>query len=417
MQRKDLNPDNNDEPTITVSKPAGRQPVPRNKSSNASHIVTADSVQAEEVPTIPLSSLQTLNSLEPEVAVRSVAATRSVHLSPPLVVQPAEYRRDLGEWLQLWWEGIRPAYIRLAILPVLLGTLFSWMPTLSPKTPFGLFHWQPFLGTLLAVIVLQIGANLVNDYYDYLRGIDTGNPLGPGGLIQQGFIRPIHVLNIGLVCLLLGGLLGAIVAFSGGPFVYLFGLIGLLSAFFFSATSRALSSIALGELTSFIIYGPLLTLGAYMVQAGGSPNRTSFISVLLYSLPLALLTTAAVHINNMRDIETDTQAEKLTLASLVGLRWSRVLYVLLVLGAYAIIAAIGLPHGAPHLILITFWTLPILVVAFTGALRADMPTSLHLAMRETFKLHTYFTLLLLAALLATALWGLLPHLPIKTLPI
>ena len=219
------------------------------------------------------------------------------------------------------------------------------------------------------------------------------------------------------MCLLLGGLLGAIVAFSGGPFVYLFGLIGLLSAFFFSATSRPLSSIALGELTSFIIYGPLLTLGAYLVQAGGSPNRASFLTALLYSLPLALLTTAAVHANNMRDIETDTQAEKLTLASLVGLRWSRVLYVLLVLGAYAIIAAIGLPHGAPHLILITFWTLPILVVAFTGALRADMPTSLHLAMRETLKLHTYFTLLLLAALLATALWGLLPHLPIKALPI
>src|SRR6266702_2713112 len=165
MQRKDLNPDNNDEPTITVSKPAGRQPVPRNKSSNSSHIVTADSVQAEEVPTIPLSSLQTLSALEPEVAVRSVTTTDSVHLPPPLVVQPSEYQRDLGEWLQFWWEGIRPTYVLLAILPVLLGTLLAWVQTLSSKTPCGLFHWEHFLGTLVVVIALQTGANLVNDYY------------------------------------------------------------------------------------------------------------------------------------------------------------------------------------------------------------------------------------------------------------
>jgi len=417
MQRKNLDSENNDETTITISKSAGKQSVPRNKSPNSSHIVTADSVQAEEVPTIPLSSLQTLSALEPEVAVRSVTTTDSVHLPPPLVVQPSEYQRDLGEWLQFWWEGIRPTYVLLAILPVLLGTLLAWVQTLSSKTPFGLFHWQHFLGTLVVVIALQTGANLVNDYYDYIRGIDTGNSLGPGGLIQQGFIRPTHVLNVGLVCLLLGGLLGAIVAFSGGPFVYLFGIIGLLGAFFYSATSRALSSIVLGELASFIIYGPLLTFGAYMVQAGGPPYRTSFVSILLYSLLPALLTTAVVHVNNMRDIETDTQARKLTLASLLGLRWSRVLYVILVLGVYPIVAAIGFPHGAPHLVLITFWTLPTLVVALSGVLRADMPASLHLAMRETLKLSTYFALLLIAALLITALWAVLSHLPTNILPI
>src|SRR5947209_13992196 len=167
MQSKDQDPENNDETTITVSKSAGKPPTARNKSANSSHIVTADSVQAEEVPTIPLGSLQTISALEPEVAVHSVGATRSAHMPAPLVVQPSEYQRDVGDWLELWREGIRPAYVLLAILPVLLGTLLAWMQTLSPQRPLGLFYWQHFLGTLVAVMALQIGANLINDYYDY----------------------------------------------------------------------------------------------------------------------------------------------------------------------------------------------------------------------------------------------------------
>src|ERR1700680_3306884 len=114
MQSKDSSSEDNDK-TITVLPGRG-------KSSTSSHVVKAPSVQSEEVPTIPLGSLQTLNALEPEVAVRSVAATRSVRLPAPLVVQPSEYRRSLGEWLQVWWEGIRPDYLPLAIMPVLVGS-------------------------------------------------------------------------------------------------------------------------------------------------------------------------------------------------------------------------------------------------------------------------------------------------------
>jgi 1,4-dihydroxy-2-naphthoate octaprenyltransferase len=211
--------------------------------------------------------------------------------------------------------------------------------------------------------------------------------------------------------------MGALVALAGGLYVYLFGLIGLLCAYFYSATARSLSSLALGELVSFCVFGPLLTLGAYMVQTGGFANRAALVSVLLYSLPLGLLATAVVHVNDMRDVESDVQARKRTLASVQGLRWGRVEYILLVVGAYAIIVALGLPHGAPHLVLITLWTLPILLVAITGVMRADMPASLHLVMRETLKLVTYFALLLIAALIVSALMIVLPHLPSHILPI
>lgn len=408
MQKKDTASEDNDK-TITVSPPRG-------KPTNSSHIVTAGAAQAEEVPTIPLGPLQTLNTLEPAVSVHSVAATRAVHLPAPLVVQPSEYRRSLGEWLQVWWEGIRPGYVLLAILPVLVGSTLAWTQSVSQQAPFGSFHFLHFIAALVVVMVLQIGANLVNDYYDYIKGVDTSNSLGPGELIQQGLIRPAGVLNFGLVLLVLASLVGAVIATSGGFYVYLFGVIGVLCAYFYSATSRSLSSLALGELVSFCIFGPLLTLGAYLMQVGGFASHTALLIVVVYSLPLGFLATAFVHANDMRDIESDTQARKRTLASLLGLGLSRILYIFLVLGAYAIILALAIPHGAPHLLLIVLWTLPFLAVAITGVLRADMPTSLHLVMLETLKLETYFTLLLIAALIIIALMPALPHLPTHILP-
>src|SRR5436190_36829 len=114
---------------------------------------------------------------------------------------------------------------------------------------------------------------------------------------------------------------------------------GLLCAFFYSATSRSLSSIALGELVGFFIYGPLITLGAYLTQASGFTNISVLVSVLLYSFPLGFLVAAVIHVNNMRDVESDLQAGKWTLASIIGLGLSRALYILLTLGAFAIIAA------------------------------------------------------------------------------
>src|SRR5947209_19530466 len=153
MQNKDLAPED-DEKTITVSMPR-EKPSDKRKTENSPHVVTAESVQAEEVPTIPLESLRTLSTLEPAVSVRSVEATRSVRLPAPLVNHPSEYRRSLGEWLQVWWEGTRPGYLPLAIMPVLVGSTLAWAQSVSPGTPLGNFHLFPFIFALFAVVALE----------------------------------------------------------------------------------------------------------------------------------------------------------------------------------------------------------------------------------------------------------------------
>jgi len=95
---------------------------------------------------------------------------------------------------------------------------------------------------------------------------------------------------------------------------------------------------------------------------------------------------------------------------------SRTLYVILVVGAYAPIVALGLPRHAPHVLLIVLWTLPTLVIAISTVLRTTSPASLHAAMLETLKLETFFTILLIVALIVIAFLPVLPHLPWLALP-
>jgi 1,4-dihydroxy-2-naphthoate octaprenyltransferase len=402
MKNKELKDDDAHE-AIIESQP---------EATTSAHVVTAESVQAEEVPTIPLGSLQTISALQPEISVHPVETTQSITLPAPLVVQPAENHRTPGEWRQIWWEGIRPSYFILALMPVLLGSTLAWTQSISAQTPFGHFHPLRFIAVIIVVCLLQAGANLINDYYDYLSGVDTANVFGPGGLIQQRLVKPTSLLKIGLTVLGVGTVLGLLVATAGGPLVYLFGLIGVLCAYFYSATGRSLSSLALGELVGFLVFGPLVTAGAYIMQTGQLAA-----SIFVYSLMPGFMAAAVIHVNNMRDAEGDTQVGKRTIAAILGLSWSRAWFLVLLLASYVIILALGVPSHTPHLLLITFWTLPTLLVVISGVLRTDTAAGLDLVMRQLLRLEVYFVLLLIAALFVTAALPVLPHLPEHLLPI
>jgi len=367
--------------------------------------VTANFVQAEEVPTIPIASLQTIARLQPEISVYSIASTHVISAPSSLVAQPTEYRRSLKEWVQIWFSGIRLSYLPLSLMPVLLGSVLAWTSTITPKNIFGSFQITHFLGAVMSVFLLQVGAHLVNDYYDFLHGVDVGNTLGPGGLIQQGYIKPKRVLEVGLLLLGLGTAIGMVLAMKGGILLSIISLIGVLCAFFYS---YSLSSKVLGEAIAFFIFGPILTIGAYIVQVGLHIPTNVFI----YSLPIGLLAVATLHANNMRDIETDELAGKYTFATIVGLPVSRALYLLLILVAYGIILFLGIPPKAPHLILLTFWTLPTLMIAITSAMRTNAPTGFHLVMSLTLKLEVLFSILLMIGLIVAAIIPILPYLPL-----
>ncbi|GHO86672.1 1,4-dihydroxy-2-naphthoate octaprenyltransferase [Dictyobacter formicarum] len=384
-----------------------------NKKKQSAQIVTADKVQAEEVPTIPIGSLQTISTLEPEVSVHSVASMRAVGMPVPLVVQPSEYRRGISEWLDIWRDGIRLHYLPLSLMPIILGTALAWTQSITPEKPFGHIEIVHFVLALIGAIFLQIGANLINDYYDHQHGIDASNALGPGGLIQQGLIKPTRVLTMGLIVLVIGAVVGLIAALAGGPLTCLFGLVIILCAYFFSATKRSLSSLGLGELVGFGTFGLLPVMGAYMIQTGGQLVATTF----YYSLTLGFLAAAIIYANNMRDIEGDSHVGRKTIVTMIGLRWSRVAYIILMLLAYLVVLALGIPHGHNHFVLLALWTLPTLAVAISGVLRTEISAGFHDVMRQSMKIFVNFTILLIIGLVIAAYIPVLPKLPEHLIPL
>jgi 1,4-dihydroxy-2-naphthoate octaprenyltransferase len=266
---------------------------------------------------------------------------------------------------------------------------------------------------LVAILLIQVGAHLINDYYDYMHGVDMTNPYGTGGLIQQGIVKSNAAFRLGLTLLVCGAGVGVIIALAGGPLVFLLGAIGLLGAFFYSATARSLSSLALGEVVAFFLFGPLTTLGAYLVM-----SRTGQIdrSAIAYGTLLGLFAAAVIHVNNTRDIESDEHAGKRTLPGILGVRLSRVIFTVLLLLAYLLILSIGLPHAAPHFVLLTLWTLPLLVVVLTGIVRSSGPASFNLVVYQTLRLETLFAILLIIGLVITAFLPALPPLPTHLIP-
>src|SRR5207244_2281923 len=103
----------------------------------SSQMVTAAPVDSEKVQMAPSGTQQTVNELQPKISVHSVAATRTIIQPLPLVAQPSEHERRLGEWLPIWWEGIRPTYLLLSLLPVVLGSVVAWTQSVSQTTPRG----------------------------------------------------------------------------------------------------------------------------------------------------------------------------------------------------------------------------------------------------------------------------------------
>src|SRR5579864_100156 len=314
-----MNSELKDTPTYDYGR---EQDVANSSIINPSKIVAADPTRAEQVPTIPIASMELVASLQPAVSVHSVDVTDFANPPTPLVVQSSEYQRSRGEWFQIWWDGIRPDYFSLSLLPILLGTTLAWTRTVSAQTPLGRLDLGHLIAGILMALLIQSGGHLINDYYDYVRRIDTGNLFGSGGLIQQRYVKPTLVLKIGLMLLGIGAICGLGFSVGKGSLLYLFCLIIVLGAYFYSAPPRPLSSIMLGEIIGFCFFGPLLTLGAYMAQTNGS-----FLpSAVLYSLPPGLLATAVIHTNNIRDSETDANAGKLTIMHLMGMKMSRYFY-------------------------------------------------------------------------------------------
>jgi 1,4-dihydroxy-2-naphthoate octaprenyltransferase len=230
--------------------------------------------------------------------------------------------QPLPRW-QAWVMGARPRTLPAAISPVIVGIALAMAD--------GRFSFWPALAALADALLIQIGTNLANDYFDHLRGIDTPDRKGPPRVAASGLI-PLASLRAGIIVVFgLTALIGLYLVVRGGWPVLAIGLASILAALAYSGGPFPFGSYGLGDLFVFIFFGLVAVSGTYYVQA-----LQFYPLVLLVAVPLGALITDILVVNNYRDIETDARVGKRTLAVLLGPAGTRLEFIGLLILAYAV---------------------------------------------------------------------------------
>ncbi|CAM3276931.1 1,4-dihydroxy-2-naphthoate polyprenyltransferase [Corallococcus sp. ZKHCc1 1396] len=281
--------------------------------------------------------------------------------------------------LKTWLMAVRPKTLTAGAVPVLVATALAYGE--------GVGRLLPALAALLGAVLIQIGTNFINDYYDFKKGADTEERLGPKRVTQSGLIAPATVLMGGLTCFALATLVGVyLVAVGGWPIVAI-GVMSLLCGYAYTGGPYPLGYHGLGDLFVLIFFGIVAVTGTYYVQAG-----TVGPAAWWASLPVGAIGTCLIVVNNQRDASTDVKAGKRTVVVRFGAGFGRAEYVLLLLASYAtpfVLFAKGLTSGWVFLPLLS---LPLVVTPLRLMLKSE-GAALNPALGATAKLQLVFGLL------------------------
>lgn len=225
---------------------------------------------------------------------------------------------------QIWWLAIRPRTLPAAASGVAMGSALAWHD--------GSFQLLPALAALFVALLLQIGSNVANDVFDFERGADTEGRLGPVRVTQAGFLTPAQVKRGMFVIFALAVLLGLYLAALRGWTVIWLGAAAILAAVAYTGGPFPLGYHGLGDVFVFIFFGLAAVAGTYFVQVGSVSFAAWWMAV-----PVGLIVTAILVVNNLRDLESDHKAGKRTLAVRLGAQGAKTEYVLLMGAAYLLV--------------------------------------------------------------------------------
>lgn len=281
--------------------------------------------------------------------------------------------------LQIWLAASRPKTLPAAAAPVVAASALAWHD--------GAFRPGPALACLLTALLLQIAANLANDLFDFQRGADTPDRLGPLRVTQAGLLTSQQVKTGLAVCFIISGLLGVYVAFSSSWHILLIGILAIIAALAYSGGPLPYGYYGLGELGVFLFFGLAAVGGSYYGQA-----VTLTPAVFLIAAAMGFLSTAILVVNNLRDIDTDRAGGKKTLSVLMGRTFTKFEYWTLVTAAYLIPLVMWICGYASSWVLLAFISLPLAVRACLHVSRLT-GRALNAVLAETGRLELIFALL------------------------
>ena len=288
--------------------------------------------------------------------------------------------------VRIWVMAARLRTLPAAVAPVLVGT--AWAGFLH------VFHPLRFVAALLGSILIQVGTNLSNDYSDARRGADTEERLGPVRVTAGGLVPPRQVLVATYATFGLAVLVGAYLIVVAGWQLLIIGVASILAGVLYTGGPRPYGYEGLGELFVFLFFGVVAVVGSFFVQV-----RHYDWEAFALSVPVGLLASAILVVNNTRDIDTDRRAGKRTLAVRLGPDRSRLLFAAIVYASYPLALGVWLFGPARAWLLLPFLTLPLAVPLVRLVRNHADGASLNQALAGTGQLQLAFCVLLSAGLL------------------
>ncbi len=302
-----------------------------------------------------------------------------------------------------WFVITRAPFLTAIIVPILIGAAWVAYSGLSPRFPWGLFAL-----TLFAGIFMHIAANTFNDYFDWRSGTDKANndyfmPYSGGSRsIELGLISEKALFRVAMVSLLIASGLGLALTIISGPWVLVFGVFGALSSYFYTAPPLRLAARrGLGELLIGLNFGPLVTAGTVYALTG-SMSLVDF----LVGIPIGLLTTAILWINQFPDEASDRATGKINLVVMLGKQRARWGYLLLLASAFGLLLYWLVVGTLPLTAVLVLVSLPLAIYAASIVVREYDQRSLIRANAATIQLHMATGVLLTLGLLISVWFGL-----------
>ncbi len=271
-----------------------------------------------------------------------------------------------------WVLAIRPRTLLVGVTPVLVGAALAHRS--------GAFRPLPALAALVGALLLQIGSNLANDVFDYEKGADTAERLGPLRVTQAGLLTPSAMKRGMAVVFALALLVGVYLTWVSGWPIVVIGLLSIASAIAYTGGPYPLGYNGLGDVFVFLFFGLVAVAGTAWVASGELGGQ-----VFYAGAAVGALATNVLVVNNVRDYEQDQRANKRTVIVRFGRSFGIVEYALCLLIAYAVPVLFLLLGWAALPVLLPLTTAP-LAFGLLSRVRREQGAALNLVLASTAKL-------------------------------
>ncbi len=291
-----------------------------------------------------------------------------------------------------WLLAARPATLWAAVVPVVVAGGLAWGEGKVLRCPRGegclgsldrIFRWDVLLVTLLAALAIQVGTNFANDVADARRGADTPDRIGPPRVVAEGILPAGTVWRATWLAFGVASVCGLYLASIAGWVVIVIGVVSIGAALGYVGGPKPYGYAGFGEVFVFVFFGLVATVGSRFVHDGRFPPGAAW----LLAIPVGLLATAILVVNNIRDIETDAAAGKRTLAVILGRSGTARLYAGLVGGAFLAIPAFGIPDLTPRWTMLALAAVPLAIAPTQTVFTETAGPPLIAALKATARLH------------------------------